>query len=299
MIHSYPSIYAIGHKAIQGIFESDVLIEEKIDGSQFSFGVIDGELQCRSKGKQMLIDAPEKMFGRAVAYIKSIEQLLVSNWVYRCEYLEKPKHNTLAYNRIPDHHLMVYDINTGLEEYMSPTTKMQKAMDIGLETVPVMFQGRVDSFDVFQEFLSRESVLGGVKIEGVVVKNYSLFTQEKKVALGKYVSEEFKERHTKEWGESNPSQGDFILRLAAQYRTEARWNKAIQHLREQGKLEGSPRDIGLLIREVGEDILKECESEIKDAMFGHFWKTINRSVTSGLPDYYKKQLAESAFEETK
>ena len=36
--HSYPQIYNLGHKAIAGIFDDDVLIEEKIDGSQFSFG---------------------------------------------------------------------------------------------------------------------------------------------------------------------------------------------------------------------------------------------------------------------
>ena len=297
MIHSYPSIYAIGHKAIAGIFDSEVLIEEKIDGSQFSFGVIDGELQCRSKGKQIILDAPEKMFGRAVGFIRSIERELVPNWVYRAEYLEKPKHNTLAYNRTPDNTLIIYDINTGLEEYMSPAEKAVWSARIGLECVPLLFQGRVENFEMFKDFLERESVLGGCKIEGVVVKNYSLFTQEKKVALGKYVSEDFKEKHTKEWGESNPSQGDFVLKLAEQYRTEARWNKAIQHLREQGLLEGSPRDIGLLIKEVGTDILKEEENEIKEALFKHFWKQINRVVTTGLPDWYKQELAKSAFGE--
>jgi len=45
MLHSYPSVYAIGHKAIEEIFLGPVLIEEKIDGSQFSWGIIDGELQ--------------------------------------------------------------------------------------------------------------------------------------------------------------------------------------------------------------------------------------------------------------
>jgi hypothetical protein len=36
--HSYSSIYALGHKALAELFMEPVLIEEKVDGSQFSFG---------------------------------------------------------------------------------------------------------------------------------------------------------------------------------------------------------------------------------------------------------------------
>jgi ATP-dependent RNA circularization protein (DNA/RNA ligase family) len=39
MILSYPSIYALGHRAIRELFDGPVVVEEKIDGSQFSFGV--------------------------------------------------------------------------------------------------------------------------------------------------------------------------------------------------------------------------------------------------------------------
>ena len=61
-IPSYPSIYALGHRAIAEILSSPVVIEEKIDGSQFSMCRTDGVLSCRSKGKDMILDAPEKMF---------------------------------------------------------------------------------------------------------------------------------------------------------------------------------------------------------------------------------------------
>ena len=80
-INSYPSIYALGHKAIQGIFDTEVLIEEKVDGSQFSFGLVNGELSCRSKGKDIVLDAPEKMFGNAIEVVKSLP--LREGWVYR------------------------------------------------------------------------------------------------------------------------------------------------------------------------------------------------------------------------
>jgi hypothetical protein len=254
-------------------------------------------LKCRSKGKQIILSAPEQMFNKAIDVVENLAKYLQPNWIYRCEYLEKPKHNVLAYSRIPDNHLMLYDINTGLEEYLPHETKLSYANAIGLETVPLLYSGRVDSFEMFKEFLGRDSILGGTKIEGVVAKNYSRFTQEKKAMMGKYVSEAFKEKHEKEWGAANPSGKDVAQQLIETYRTEARWHKSIQHLREQGLLEGSPRDIGLIIKGVSADIFKEEEGAIKDVLFQHFWKQLNRGVVAGLPDWYKQELAKSQFGE--
>lgn len=293
-IHSYPSIYAIGHKAIAEIFSGPVTIEEKVDGSQFSFSLENGELSCRSKGAQLVTDAPEKMFERAVEVARSLP--LHEGWVYRAEYLQKPKHNTLRYSRIPKDHLIIFDVCTGLEQYMCYADKKAEAARLGLETVPVLFEGMVTDYDMFATLLRRESVLGGCDIEGVVVKNYALFTADKKAMMGKYVSEAFKEVHGADWKERNPGRGDVIQDLIARYHTDARWNKAVQHLREAGKLEGSPRDIGLIMKEIPADVLKECEGEIRDILFKYFWDDIRRGITAGLPEWYKAELAKSAFE---
>lgn len=296
-INSYPTVFAIGHKAIQNIFSSPVIVEEKIDGSQFSFGIIDGELQCRSKGKQLILDAPEKMFVKAVEQVRGLENVLHPNWIYRCEYLEKPKHNTLAYDRVPEKNIIGFDIVVGEETYLSPEEKQSEFKWLELECVPMLYSGMIENLEMFNGFLDRVSVLGGSKIEGIVVKNYSLFTIEKKVAIGKYVSESFKEVHGGEWRKNNPTGKDIVQQLIEKYRTPARWQKAVQHLRESGDYDGSPKDIGNLIKEVGQDVLRECEGEIKDHLFEHFWKQINRGITSGLPEWYKQELARSVFED--
>lgn len=296
MIHSYPSIYAIGHKAIADLFSGPVLVEEKIDGSQFSMGRSwDGELLCRSKGQQIVIDEPEGMFRRAVEVARGLP--LVPGWIYRCEYLEKPKHNTLAYGRVPNSHLIVFDICPGLEEYLPWLEKQAEARRLGLEVVPMIHNGLVTDFEMFKELMRTPSILGGCLVEGVVVKNYALFTQEKKIAIGKYVSEAFKEKHGEDWKQRNPTGRDFVQEMIGTYRTDARWQKAVQHLREAGHLEGSPRDIALLMREVPADVLKEYGDEIKEALFKHFWKDIHRGITAGLPEWYKSELAKSAFVE--
>ncbi len=50
------------------------------------------------------------------------------------------------------------------------------------------------------------------------------------------------------------------------------------------------------MREIPTDVLKECEDEIKEKLFKHFWPKISRGVTRGIPEWYKDQLAKQAFE---
>ena len=224
--HSYPSIYTIGHRAIEALLKGPVSVEEKIDGSQFSFGVdAEGELHVRSKGAKMHPEAPEKMFTRAVESVEARRDKLVPGWTYRCEYLSKPKHNTLAYNRTPNGYLIIFDVNTAEATYLYPWEKQAAANAIDLSAVPQIHQGMIESLEQFRGFLDRESVLGGQKIEGVVVKplNYDLFGPDKKCLMGKFVSESFKEIHGVEWKKENPAPADVVQAIAASVRTPARW----------------------------------------------------------------------------
>ncbi len=297
--HSYPSLLALGHRLILDIFADDVVVEEKIDGSQFSWGIFNGELKARSKGTQLNLLAPEKMFQRAIDICRQLaaDDKLVDGWTYRAEYLRAPKHNTLAYDRIPVNHLIGFDINTGHEAYMPYEQKVDEFAKLGLETVPLVYSGKVEGLEMFREFLERVSILGGQKVEGVVIKNYSRFTQEKKIMIGKFVSEAFKEVHQGSWRERNPGQKDIVEIITAKYRTPARWAKGVQHLRDEGKLENSPKDIGALLHEVQADILKEAEAEIREELFKWSWPKISRGVILGLPQWYKEELVKLTLNE--
>ncbi len=310
--HSYPQIFAMGHRYVKDLLTSPVLVEEKIDGSQFSFGIFDAPatscqvgnhpddcepvVRVRSKGAEMHVDAPEKMFALGVAWVRENAARLHPGWTYRTEFLSKSKHNALAYDRVPRNHIIVFDINTAEEEYLPREIKAEEADRLGLEVVPRLFHGMVTSIEQFREYLSRESVLGGQKIEGVVVKNYGLFGQDKKVLMGKFVSEAYKEVHAREWMIGNPAQGDIVQRLVEAYRGPARWQKAEIHLRERGLIEDSPRDIGILMREVWPDILKEEIDAIKDILFAWAEDKVRRGVTAGLPEWWKEKLLRRQFD---
>lgn len=298
-LNSYPSIYNFGHRVVVDILKYPVLIEEKVDGSQFSFGIdYDGNVLCRSKGQQIVLDEPG-MFASGVATAQGLAAnlQLVPGWVYRGEFLSKPKHNTLAYDRTPYKNIILYDVNTGEECYLPRSSKEAVAKAMGLEVVPLLFEGLVQSADQLLAFLDRESVLGGQKIEGVVVKpaNYNLFGPDKKLILAKFVSAEFKEKHQKDWKAMNPKTTDVVTALGDSLRTEMRWRKSVQHLREEGALKESPQDIGNLIRAVAADVLKEEREYIEQVLFKWAWPQIQRKVVAGLPEWYKLELAKAAY----
>ncbi len=295
-LRSYPSVFALGHKAIESLLTGPVVVQEKVDGSQFSFALTGDGLLMRSKG-QTVYPENAQMFDKAVAAAQAVADKLVTGWVYRAEYLMKPKHNTLLYGRVPQNNLALYDVETGLAEFAPAAQVADEAARLGLDVVPTFYEGEVTDLDTLKGFLSRESFLGGGLVEGVVIKNYTLFTADKKVAMGKLVSADFLERHSKEWRKSNPTQGDIVDQLIVEYRTEARWRKAIQHMAERGELQNAPQDIGALLKEVGIDVRKEETEAISAALFKAFWPRIQRGITAGLPEWYKTQLAEAAFEE--
>lgn len=298
MLGSYPQVYTLGHKAVADLLHDPVLVEEKVDGSQFSFGLTGNMLGVRSKGAEITIDAPEKMFASAVETVRRLVSVLTPDWIYRAEVLCKPKHNVLAYDRVPRGNLILFDVQTSMETYLGPKAKLEEAGRLGLEVVPTIYHGMVESIDQFRAMLTIRSVLGGQTIEGVVIKNYSRFGIDKKVLMGKFVSEHFKEVHEKEWKASNPTGGDIIQAIIGTYHSPARWQKALLHCRERGIVEDSPRDIGTLMKEVWPDILREEQEDIKDRLFTWAEDKIRRGVLAGLPEWYKELLLTKQFEET-
>lgn len=299
MIKEFPKIFTIGQDYIKDIFENNVEVTEKIDGSQFNFGKINGVFYMRSKGKQIFEEAPEKMFKEGIEYGLSIKDRIPDNTIFYTEYLQKEKHNVLKYNRIPLNHLILFGISGGTGEIFIKDYSQLKhyAEFLNIDVVPLLFEGKVSSIDFLLELLETESMLGGTKIEGVVVKNYSnpfiIGGRVIPVMMGKFVSERFKEVH-KDWSKNHAGKGKW-QQFVESYRTEARWLKSIQHLKDSNKLENSPRDIGILIKTIKEDIVEEEKENIKNFLWKEFGDQLLRSSVSGFPEWYKKYLAEKSF----
>lgn len=296
-ISSYSKVWAFTHREAEKLFDGPVVIQEKVDGSQFSFGNLNGEFVCRSKGQDISHDEGGGMFAKARATAKRIFDTgtLPLGMVVRCECLDKPKHNTLAYARVPVGNIVIFDITIedGTEKYLLPEMVHSYAIQWQLETVPLLHYGPIEVVefkDKLKTWMERESFLGGPKIEGVVVKNYNHVDGFGKSLCGKYVSTEFKENNGAEW--QKQSQGSKLEQLMDSFNKEAIWTKLVQHLRDEGELVNAPQDIGPLMKEFKTDFRAEHTDFIKDKLYAIFHEDIERTVLNGFPLWYKAKLVE-------
>jgi len=297
MVGAFPKINALGTKYVQDIFMEPVEITEKLDGSQFGVGRVNGELVMRSKGTVINQSNPDSLFQEVVAYMTSVADRIPDNTFFYGECFKRPKHNTLCYDRIPTHHLALFGVVSLPDTFADDhDTLVYWADKLGVEAVPLLYKGMVPNKEFVQQFMDSVSGLGGSKVEGIVVKNYQRGVRMTPdyilpIMCAKLVSEEFKEVHRGRWKDEE-TPGGKLEKFYEGFRTPARWAKAVQHLRERGELEGTPKDIGALFKEVSIDIEAEEGEFIKEQLYLMYRKDLMKTATKGLPEWYKEQIME-------
>ena len=296
MIKSYPKILPLVGKYSEYALGVNVEVTEKIDGSQFVFGKDpDGKLHMRSKGALIQADGDVQiLFRPAVDHVLAIQDKLPIDTVFYSETLSCKRHNTLEYNRVPNNHIMLYGMTDFAQTHINPSYRIleQCAKAFDVEAVPLIGEYYTEYLPKYSELLDRESILGGPKVEGIVIKNYhtSLMINNSLVPFValKLVSEAFKEKHS-----NNPEyipQTSKLEQVISAYRTEARWHKAVQHLRDSGLLVGEPKDIALLMPELVRDLVEEEKENFKEELYNIYQKQWKSHVTRGFPEWYKKSL---------
>lgn len=237
------------------------------------------------------------MFKQAVETAQRVfsQGRLACGAVIQCEFIARPKHNVLTYARVPKNFLVLFDVRRADGTYLNPQEKLLTANSLGLEVARVFHSGGLPpTQEWLDDFLAADSSLGGCKVEGVVIKNYARNHGEREghPQTAKVVSEAFKEVKTTQCTHigGKAEQDDRIGRVVMGYRTEARWLKAVQHLREAGKLANSPKDIGPLLAEVWQDVQDEETETIKSKLFDLFARELRCGLTKGFPEWYLSKL---------
>ena len=291
MINAYGSPKTIGSRETAKVLQGPVVVQEKIDGSQFSFGLRGGQLEVRSKGAMMVAAAAPGLFSGAINTAIRVAPDLIEGAVYRGEAVQRPRHNVLIYGRVPVGNFVLFDVELPDGSFMNSMELAWEANRLALECVPVLYEGFMQTPADLRQFLNTTSFLGGALIEGVVVKNYAQGTN------AKFVSETFKEAHV--GAIRGTTKLTAIQEVIARYTTSARWQKALIHLREQGLITDGTSDIPALIREIQADVLKDHEEDIRQALFDAAWREIRSGIVRGAPEWYKNQLLEASFEAPK
>ena len=290
----YASPENLWHKNANLLLGKKVIVEEKIDGSQFSFGVMqDGKLHFRSKGRQIQRDDVDGLFEPIVWALIAIEHHLPVGLIFRAEAVTRKRHNVLTYERVPERCCVVYDIQNESGQWMLPGRKVDICLQLGLECVGFEVLDKLVAYDFLADRMNQPSMLGGPR-EGIVIKPYDYlpldpYTQ--MPVMAKMVRNEFREKHGVAGnpnGRKGPSQ--IIERLTTEFATEARWQKAVQHLRDRGELKEGMHAVPDIMREIVVDLEKEEELYIRDQLWKWAWPQLKRLCGKGAPEWYKSQL---------
>jgi len=293
-VPSYPKILVLGSSFTEDVLNGEVILQEKVDGSQFGFGLNeDNELVFRSHNSPIQKECIPSMFKSGVEYLLTIEEKIKSffspDTYFYCEYLRKPKHNVLKYDRFPKNHLVLFDVLIK-EKWLDREELCKIAEYLDIDMIPELYRGKAD-IDKIKELLNTPSFLGNEIIEGIVIKNYNTFIKESNSPLfTKYVRETFKERSKIDQKDKEPNKQS-IEEYIKSFRTKARWEKAYIHLLEQDKIEKQPKDIRKLINMVKKDIIDEEKENIKRDLYKMFINEIMKEAIEGLAEWYKEKLA--------
>ncbi len=302
----WPKIHSFGHRYNRHIFDGNVQITEKVDGSQFSFGMLGSDLIIRSKEASLYPEDPQSQFAPAVEHVKHLyaANKLVPGRMFYSETLSKPKHNVLHYSRVPLNNIALFGVHiVGLNLWLDYGSLMQYAKQLDIDVVPTFpsssgyvkaFDGTID-MDYLTSLFKKESFLGGSTIEGIVITDYKATLVDMEGTppwkAAKMVAPEMAEKHNRRI----PRPGSISWGAFKEtYHTDARWHKAIQHLRDAGKLTDSVKDIGPIIQEIQRDIKDEDYDIIMEFLWRNFGVDLLRNAIQGFPEFYKNRLTEAA-----
>ena len=300
-IERYIKIPHIGNRIIADIFDGEVEISSKIDGSNWRVLLSPDGLMYGSRKVDMPTD---QMFGVAIEQSERIYndvdwQDIGNEIMLFTEFLANPKHNTLTYDRVPLNHLYLFAAI--VDDEVQDTHQLELIADVlDVEPPHIIHTGTIENSDQLNAMLDTDSVLGGTTVEGIVIKNYNHNfdplvspTFSHMPLTGKIVNESFKERNKAEW-KLNKS---VIDNVCEQFLTVPRFNKAIQHVKEEGSLEGEKRDLKYLIPEFYNDLMKEEYEDIRRIVMTAFLNKLRKKADQYVVQSYINHLTEQAFEQ--
>lgn len=297
-LRHYPKVLQLGEPRLDGFLNGvNVVVQEKLDGSQVRFGKLeDGTLKCGSHRVDFDPTPATGYFKPFYDYVHNeLADLIAPGETYFAELVATQQHNTIAYGRTPKHGLYLFDALLGDDGWAEPAELLRLACNLDIDPPNLLASGPQTKDDL-GKLIGTESYLGGAIMEGVVVKNYDfLITGPEspipRPAFGKYVRASFKEENAATWAANK----DIVSQIVAKYRTDARYEKAAQHVKDgPGGLEGNMRDLAKLIPELETDFELECRGAIEAMLYDRFRRDIVRGVVKGMPEWYRAKLLGNA-----
>ncbi len=288
----YPKIHTLGSPENEGILNEVVVCQSKIDGANFRCRYIAEENKLVFGSRSQLLENANPNEWKAIrAYLKAFELFkdkFIPGVIYFSESMQK---HTINYENIPD--TIGYDVfDVERQEFYNWKAAKVAFEQIGIPFINIHFEkhGRDVTIDELNNFIKR-SPYREAGDEGIVLKCYSKKNVFGRPLFAKIVDELFKEENKKAFKTIVPTTTNNEFEIIDRYLTEARFEKAILQLNEQGNV----IDMSLmpkLFKYLGDDILSEnilyISGEWKALDFKTFYGLIARRCAGMLKEHLLK-----------
>ena len=296
-----PSIDSVTPGKLGNIIESDhVIIQEKINGSQFTIFKKDGELHFYNRNKE--VGPKGDPYVNAYLSLQKRKDFFEDGFFYHGEAMKTTTTNNAAYKRMPRYYWIVYEIQRADGSLLTPDEMTVALQNTGIEMTQVLYDSHKNKSVPVQEVIDQlmaqiesgilESCLGGIP-EGIVIKVLN------SVRDGKISNYRFKQvrpifaemsqdRRNKI---EQVSDADFIREIGEIYNTDGRREKARQHMKEKNtyNYKNVNANIGTMVHELDDDLLKEAEEDIKNMLFIRFFPEISKVARGDVPTFLRNK----------
>jgi hypothetical protein len=240
----YPDIERLGHEDNKDIFlsqEDSLVIEEKVDGGNFSFWLEDDGIHFGSRNRDLTLENDIKMFQGFQIWLRehlsNIKEVINPNYIY---YLECMEIHTIKYKNPPP--FIGIDIrmkrsanseDAGL--FLGRDAREQEFNRLHIENVPLVWRGKVGELKdkVIRDFIPKSKYFDGFA-EGIVIKNLNRkHPHENHQLYAKLVRDEFKEDNRAVFGNIKNKNSD-TSKIVEEFCTDARIRKAVLYFIDNG-----------------------------------------------------------------
>jgi hypothetical protein len=307
--HYYPSVRSDGSGNLDWgklhPSNRDWSFGHKIDGSNLSAAVHDGNILMTCGSKPCHNSVGFKEARRSLTNLMK-QQALNPALVYHMEFVGRLRHNIVVYERLPRHHVVVFDIqDRKTKRWFTEQEIADECARAGLEHTDVFWDnatrtgicaflvnesnstdGYVDDPVAFAKLVLQAIADGRVQVkmggipEGGVLKHRAYFDLNKGIVVckkRKFVTSDFKEiRHVKKPTPPLLRVTKHFQWIGSLFDVPARFRKAYQRLRDSDKSRVEQVALALsddqsaICTSIDEDFYKEAKTEVLQYLVGDF-----------------------------
>jgi hypothetical protein len=282
----YLDIVRLGHKNTIGVLnEGDqIVIQEKIDGANASFRRDGDKIRAYSRNQEL---DEKNNLGGFWQFTQTLDpELLFDHFIYFGEWTNPHKVKYPEFQK----QFFLYDVyDTHLQRYEPFKTVKEEAHQLGLNLIPVFYEGEYINFEHLQSYVGK-TALGGMlgdtpTGEGIVVKNVDYTDRFGNQIFVKLVTDKFREVQKQKAPKDPKIELTQEQIFVDQVVTEARVEKFLYKFVDEGILEDTYgiEDMGTILKNMNprikEDILKEERDMLPEEYDENkLNKAINRTV---------------------